>query len=409
MHLCLRWSFIFALHTIAKADVSVLHFTLPGSVPETGTGPGEVVVADIFVKVLALPSGRRWRGFAFFASVEPKYHTWGGDLSMPPAVVGWKPNIYLRSHMTGNIHNATVIDNMTFREHNQLGEHRLGMPTQFHGTLPEKDDLYELRVEDWDRFGLVSSTDASWEEDFSPKHWLVLPPVRNVPNLRLDPVMLVAHNVDYHCGLGFHVSVYVLPHQRGDFMQSAHLRPYIESGKLEIVVWEQVPECTHFSSCQHALQNSHATLAAWGQQRLLTFIDVDEFVAFPNNVSLDMFSDTCIKNSTSVTFQRFDFTCLTCLSESNLWFGPESLFEPHPLTHYGQVIGSHAYASGKSMVDSNHVLGYAIHGGYRLHGNHTNLPHECGRVLHIVNMFSTRETVNGSELPVGAWKRPFKS
>ncbi len=95
---------------------------------------------------------------------------------------------------------------MTGYEHNQLGETRLAMPTRFHGTLPEEDDLYELRVEQWDRFGLVSSTDASWQEDLSPKHWIVLPPVRNGPNLRLDPVMLVAHSVDYHCGLGFHVS-----------------------------------------------------------------------------------------------------------------------------------------------------------------------------------------------------------
>ena len=61
------------------------------------------------------------------------------------------------------------------------------------------------------------------------------------------------------------------------------------------------------------------------------------------------------------------------------------------------------------MVDSNHVLGFAIHGGYRLRGNTTFLPHECGRVLHIVNMFGERKRGNGSELPTGKWKRPFKT
>ena len=400
-----------ALHVyiaLVVADESVLHFTLPGQVPETRTGSGQTVVADIFVKMLASPTGRRWRGFAFFASIEPVYHTWGGDLSMPPAIVGWSPHVYLKGRISGKIHNATVVDNMTGYEYNDKRETRLAIPTRFYGTLPEEEELYELHIESWDRFGLVSSSDATWEEDTTPRqYWIVLPPVRNVPNLRSDPVILVSHNVDYHSQLGFRVMAYILPHQRRDFLQNAHLQTYIASGDLEIIVWNQVSECTHFSSCQHAVQNSHATLEAWGQQRHLLFLDVDEFVALPDSVNLDNFDDQCMRSNTSATFQRFDFTCSQCSSEPGLWLGPDSKLTPHPLSHYGQVVGSHAYTAGKSMVDSNHALGFAIHGGHRLNGSATQLPHSCGRVLHIVNMFGMRKNGTGLQLSPSAWKRPF--
>lgn len=396
------------LHLFVVADKSVLHFTLPGHVPQTHTGPGEVVVAEVFIKTLVSPNGRRWRGIAFFASIEPVYHTWGGDLSMPPAVVAWKPIIYLRSVTSGKVHNATVIDNHPARERNQKGETRLALPTRFYGTLPEAEDLYELHIADWDRYGLVSSKDAWWEENEAvPEHWVVLPPIRNVPDLRLDPALLVAHSTNYHCALGFHVSAYVLPHQLEDFTNNAELQSHIESGNLELTIWGQVSECTHFSSCQHAVQNSHATLAGWGQQRLLTFLDVDEFIAFPDNISVHNFRDACMQNFSQVTFQRFDLKCYDCTEESSLWYGPKSKLFPHPLTNYGKILGSHPYSAGKSTVDSNQVLGFAIHHGHRLSGDGMELKHTCGRVLHIVNMFSMRTTSTGHMVEPGTWRRPF--
>ena len=60
-----------------SADL-VQHYAVPGSVPSTKTGEAEAVIAEVYVKVLRNVTlrSREYRGIAFFAPVEPRYHTW---------------------------------------------------------------------------------------------------------------------------------------------------------------------------------------------------------------------------------------------------------------------------------------------------------------------------------------------
>lgn len=54
--------------------------------------------------------------------------------------------------------------------------------------------------------------------------------------------------------------------------------------------------------------------------------------------------------------------------------------------------------NGKSVVNPTDVLGFAIHSGHNLRGSLSFLPAECGRILHVANMFSQRASARGSEL-----------
>lgn len=363
-------TFCSVLFLVAVSADIVQHYAVPGNVPSTKTGEAEAVIAEVYVKLVqnVTSRSRKYRGIAFFAPVEPRYHTWyanasartsiyqsvwdwcaqlgtkifpslcrGGDLSMPPAVVGWNVPVYLTSVTTGVVYNATVRDNYRHREHEQKGETRLAMPVRFYGELPDTDDFYELHIRGWDRFAYVSATEPETiQHGPAPEVWIVLPPLRNIRTS--DAATLLAHNVRYHIAMGFNITAYVLLPQLEAFRQHVQLQQYIRSKQLELVLWNDISECQHFPSCQHTMETSHAGLAAWGTLRLLMFLDIDEYVAFSSNVSVRSFVDRCCADNSQVVLPRYDVGCSQCENESDVWF--VSSTGTHPLTHYDVVMRS---------------------------------------------------------------------
>lgn len=315
---------------------------------------------------------------------------------MPPAVVGWDVPIFLRSVSTGQIFNATVRDNQRHREHDQKGQTRLAMPVRFHGELPGAEDFYELHIEGWDRFVYLPAMQVPEAQRKSPELWVALPPLRGI-NTTVAATLLW-HNVRYHTALGLKVTAYVLQPQLQAFHQHEHLQTYLAAKQLELVLWNDMSQCSHFPSCQHTMENSHAVLTAWGEQRLLAMLDIDEYLAFPANLTIDTFMRTCVANNSQVVLSRYDVGCSGCKDEAAVWATSNATV--HPLSHYDVVIHALPQNNGKTIVKPNDVLGFAIHSGHTLRGSPELLflPTECGRVLHIKNMFKQRSDVHGSEL-----------
>lgn len=66
------------LFLVAVSAEIVQHYAVPGNVPSTKTGEAEAVIAELYVKLVqnVTSRSREYRGIAFFAPVEPRYHTW---------------------------------------------------------------------------------------------------------------------------------------------------------------------------------------------------------------------------------------------------------------------------------------------------------------------------------------------
>ena len=327
---------------------------------------------------------------------------------MPPAVVGWQVPMCLVSVTHGEVFVSHVADNYKYREGPGVA-----MPVRFHGQLPDVDDVYELHIGQWDRFVYVPSTGESLEhveQGLPHEVELVMPPIRGISSAAA--ATLVFHNVRYHSALHIKVAAYVLLPQLQSFRQHAALQPYFDSHKLKLVLWNDFYECSHSVYCQHTLENSLATLDNWGASRLLVFADVDEYVAFPPDINVTSFVDTCFAGHSQVMLSRHNIGCSQCTNESALWLDEASA--DHPLTHY-DVTMSVDTGNGKSIVDPADVLGFAVHYGSSLHGkvaHGDHLSRTCGRVLHIVNMFRHRADAKGSttssklHLPPGLNSRP---
>ena len=67
-----------ALMYVAAASEALHHYAIPGTVPSTKTGESEAVLAEMYVKVVRNETCNcsQYRGIAFFAPTEPRYHTW---------------------------------------------------------------------------------------------------------------------------------------------------------------------------------------------------------------------------------------------------------------------------------------------------------------------------------------------
>lgn len=286
------------------------------------------------------------------------------------------------------------------REHDQKGETRLAMPVRLYGELPDADDYYELHVGNWDRFVYLSASEPEMlQQGLAPEVWIVLPPVTGIHNSHAATLLL--HNVCYHVALGFKVTAYVLLPQLKDFLGDPNLQPYISSKQLELVLWDDISQCQHFLSCQHTLQSSHAALTAWGKQRLTLLMDLDEYVAFPSSVTIRSFVDTCVAGNAIAVLPRYDIGCSQCTNEPAIWLATSKAFDQdmlHPLKLYDVVGTAYGSDNGKAIVNPDDVLGFAIHGGHRLQGTSSHLSEDCGRILHIPNMFRQRAKAEGSSL-----------
>lgn len=283
---------------------------------------------------------------------------------------------------------------------------QLPMLFRFYGELPDNDDFYELHIDGWDRFAYIATNKIETvHQKFSPEVWIVLPPLRLRFGLQSsDAATLLVHNVRYHVALGFKMTAYVLLPQLEAYRQHAELQQYILDKKLELVLWDDIPECQHFRSCQHTMETSHAALAAWGTNRLLMFLDIDEYVAFPTNITVRSFVDSCFAGNGQAVLPRFDVGCSQSQNESAFWF--VSRGAQHPLNHYDVIMRALPRNNGKTVADPTDVLGFAIHSGHSLRGNLAFLSVECGRILHVANMFAQRSTAKGSELSARILRMP---
>ena len=267
------------------------------------------------------------------------------------------------------------------------------------------DDYYELHVEGWDRFVYLSANEPETvQQGVAPEVWIVLPPVIGIQHSHA--ATLLVHNVRYHSALEFKVTAYVLLPQLKAFHEHPDLQPYIRSKQLQLVLWDDMSQCQHFLSCQHTMQSSHAALTAWGKLRLTLHLDIDEYVAFPPNVTVASFVDTCFAGNASAVLPRYDISCSQCTNESAIWMASSSFEGAHPLSHYDVLGRSYGKDNGKAIVNPADVLGFAIHGGHRLRGSLSHLSAECGRVLHIPNMFRQRAKAEGFPLSPGVLHLP---
>ena len=261
---------------------------------------------------------------------------------------------------------------------------------------------YSLHVDGWDRYVWLDAAQDFVEAQLRSQQLVLsgmLPPMFDVdPSLAAT---IVARNADYHLKLGFHkVYVYCTKAMLAGYQAQAKLAALLASGRIELVLFDFLPQCQQRTGCYKPLTSAHAVLGLWGSGEHVTIADPDELLALPRGQTVAAFLRGHVAGTPLVRLQRVNVVCSSCPGrEVDAWHSPAV---SNPLQLYDMLTGYEPINAGKCVVDPGLVHGFAIHGGSVLgNGSTVELGQEHAFWIHLPNLFRQR-------VPRSAWSREFK-
>ena len=257
--------------------------------------------------------------------------------------------------------------------------------------VAERRSHYELHVDNWNRFitlGEHQFRDAQPLDPANSRLTLMFPPVHDVAPA--EAAAIVSHQARYHLAIGFQtVYAYISQAMLAPFMAHPALGKLVQERSVQLVLWNDLPQCAAPGVCTKVLALNHAIMALWGMRTHTLLVDIDELLALPPQMTLAAFMQRCVGNLSMAGLMRLDMVCGSCGGEDGelaLWLSDSS-----PFARYTQSAGWELREKSKPILRPSNVHAIDIHMGDMLSGEYRLLDtQECGQLLHFENMFRSR-------------------
>ena len=261
--------------------------------------------------------------------------------------------------------------------------------------MAERRSYYELHVDSWNRFISVSEhqiRDAPPLDPNNSRLSLMFPPVHDIAPA--EAASLLSHQARYHLAIGFEtVFAYISPAMLAPFTAHPVLGKLVQQRRVQLVLWNDLPQCADSGVCTKVSALNHAIMALWGVHTHAWLVDIDELLALPPQMTLAGFMQRCVGNLSMAGLMRLDMVCDSCGGddgELKLWLSDSS-----PFARYTQSAGWELNEKSKPILRPSDVHATDIHMGDMLSGEYRLLnTQECGQLLHFENMFRSRAVPN---------------
>ena len=261
--------------------------------------------------------------------------------------------------------------------------------------VAERRSYYGLHVDDWNRFVFLGEHQFRAAQPLNPNNsrlTLMFPPVHDIAPA--EAACIVSHQARYHLAIGFQtVYAYISEAMLVPFTAHPVLGKMVQQHRVQLVLWNDLPQCADPGVCTKVSALNHAIMALWGMHTHTLLVDIDELLALPPQMTLAGFMQRCVGNLSMAGLMRLDMVCNSCGGddgELKLWLSDLS-----PFGRYTHSAGYELDDKAKSVLRPSDVHAIDIHMGDMLSGEYRLLDtQECGQLLHFENMFRSRAVPN---------------